>query len=116
MAEPEKTPNAIIKMEFEILGNMLNLSGLIVGAACFLIIVVSRWSCIVGEYYFTKKLWIAFLLFGLLCIGSAFFMINIMLSSIVAMLGFTYLWGIGEIIEQEERVKKGWFPHNPKRK
>ena len=103
-------------MEFELIGHTLNASGLIVGAACFLIIMISRWTCIVGEYHFTKKLWIAFLVFGLICIGAAFFMINIMFSSIVAMLGFTYLWGINEVIEQEERVKKGWFPMNPKRK
>ncbi len=51
-----------------------------------------------------------------LIVGAAFFMINIIFSSIVAMLGFTYLWGINEVIEQEEWVKKGWFPMNPKRK
>ncbi len=108
--------NAIINMEFELFGHMINASGMIAGAACFLIIMVSRWTCIVGEYYFTKIVWIAFLVFGLICIAFSFFMINIMYSSVIAMLGFTYLWGINEVIEQEERVKKGWFPMNPKRK
>ena len=116
MVELNEILNVIIKMEFELYGHMLNASGVIVGAACFLIIMISRWTCIVGEYHFTKKLWIAFLIFGLICITTAFFMINIMFSSVVAMLGFTYLWGINEVIEQEERVKKGWFPMNPKRK
>jgi hypothetical protein len=37
------------------------------------------------------------------------------LSAFFAIMGFTYLWGIGEIIEQEERVRKGWFPKNPQR-
>jgi hypothetical protein len=26
------------------------------------------------------------------------------------------LWSIGEIFEQRERVKKGWFPKNPNRR
>ena len=26
------------------------------------------------------------------------------------------LWGIGEVFHQRERVRKGWFPMNPKRK
>jgi hypothetical protein len=33
----------------------------------------------------------------------------------VGVFGFSSLWSIHEIIEQEERVKKGWFPANPKR-
>jgi hypothetical protein len=36
-----------------------------------------------------------------------------MISSIIGVVGFSSLWSIHEIIEQEERVKKGWFPNNP---
>ena len=28
----------------------------------------------------------------------------------------TCIWSIKELFEQEERVKKGWFPENPKKK
>ena len=38
-----------------------------------------------------------------------------MLSAILGVLGATCLWTIGEIFEQRKRVKKGWFPMNPKR-
>jgi hypothetical protein len=31
-------------------------------------------------------------------------------------LGFSLLWSIYELFKQKERVKKGWFPKNPKRK
>ena len=41
---------------------------------------------------------------------------NTAAGSIVAVLGVTFLWSIKELFEQEERVKKGWFPANPKRK
>jgi hypothetical protein len=27
---------------------------------------------------------------------------------------FAFLWGIHEIIEQEEQVRKGWFPRSKK--
>ncbi|MDZ7740993.1 MAG: DUF4491 family protein [Bacteroidota bacterium] len=97
-------------------GYELNLTGLIVGLASFLIIIVSRWSCIVGEYYFTKKLWIGFLIIGVLSVAISPLLENIVISAILGIFGFSYLWGIMEIIEQENRVDKGWYPKNPKRK
>lgn len=93
----------------------LNLSGLIVGAASFLIIIFGRWACIAGEYYFTKKLWIAFLILGIASLVSALLIEHVIIASILSIFGLTLLWGIHEIIEQEERVEKGWFPLNPKR-
>jgi hypothetical protein len=103
-------------MNIELFGHSINLIGIIVGLASFLIIIFARYSCIAGEYYFTKKLWIAFLIIGLIAVLSSFLLINIIVSAIVAIIGFNYLWGIHEIIEQENRVKKGWFPKNPKRR
>jgi len=103
-------------MHLELFGHTINLIGIIVGLASFLIIMFARYSCIVGEYYFTKKLWIAFLVIGIMGIIISFLLINIILSTVVAIVAFNYLWGINEIIEQENRVKKGWFPKNPKRR
>jgi len=93
----------------------LNFDGIILGAASFLIIMVSRYSCIAGEYHFTKKIWILFLIIGIVSVVAAFFIQNMLVSGIIAILGFSYLWGIHEVIEQEERVAKGWFPKNSKR-
>ena len=94
----------------------LSYSGVIIGAATFVIIAIGRWACIVGEYYFSKKFWIAFLLIGIAGLAGSLFISNDILSVIAGITGFTFLWGIHEIIEQQERVKKGWFPENPKRK
>ncbi|MCP4551261.1 MAG: DUF4491 family protein [Bacteroidetes bacterium] len=94
----------------------MNLTGLIVGFAAFVIIMFARYSCIVGEYYFTKIFWIVFLIIGLLSVAISFILTNIIFSTIVAIIGFNYLWGVNEIIEQEQRVNKGWFPKNPKRR
>jgi hypothetical protein len=38
------------------------------------------------------------------------------LSGGFGILGFALLWSIYELFKQKERVKKGWFPKNPKRK
>ena len=41
---------------------------------------------------------------------------NVILSSLMGVIGATLLWAIGEIFSQKKRVEKGWFPMNPKRK
>ncbi|MBS3771187.1 MAG: DUF4491 family protein [Bacteroidales bacterium] len=94
----------------------LNITGILVGAGAFLSIALGRYLTIKAEYYFTKKFWIGFLIIGILCIVFSLMSESFILSSVLGILGFTFLWGIGEIIEQEERVKKGWFPKNPRRK
>lgn len=88
----------------------INLSGVVVGAYSFCNIIVARWACIIGEYHFTKRLWILFLIIGLILIPVSLVTESIIVSAIAAITGLTYIWGIHEIIEQEERVAKGWFP------
>ncbi|MBO5553156.1 MAG: DUF4491 family protein, partial [Paludibacteraceae bacterium] len=39
----------------------------------------------------------------------------IYLSIFLGIFAFSAFWGIGEVIKQEHRVLKGWFPENPKR-
>jgi hypothetical protein len=95
-------------------GEGLNFDGLVVGAALILIMWIGRTACIKGEYYFTRKLWILFLIIGIFSVGMALFVKDVILSSVLSIFGFTFLWGIHEIIEQEERVRKGWFPRRKK--
>lgn len=94
----------------------LNVIGIEAGMASFAIIAISRYLCIKAEYYFSKKFWIGFLIIGLASLAISLLTENLIGSVILGINGFTFLWGIGEIIEQEERVNKGWFPKNPKRK
>ena len=35
---------------------------------------------------------------------------------LLGIFAFSSFWGIGEVFHQRERVRKGWFPMNPKRK
>ena len=96
--------------------DILNITGILVGAGAFLSIALGRYLTIKAEYYFTKKFWIGFLIIGIICILFSLISENFIVSSILGILGFTFLWGIGEIIEQEKRVEKGWFPENPRKK
>lgn len=52
----------------------------------------------------------------LVTLAASLFVKNDLLSGTRGIGSFTFLWGIHEVIEQEERVKKGWFPQNSKRR
>lgn len=93
-----------------------NLTGIIIGAGAFLIIAIGRYSTIKAEYYFSRRFWIGFLIIGVAGLALSLLADSFILSSLLSIFGFTYLWGIGEIIEQEKRVERGWFPENPRRK
>lgn len=94
----------------------MHFRGLIIGLASFIAIGVFHPIVIKGEYYFGKKIWPLFLVVGLFLVGVSVFIEDITISAIVGVVGFSSLWSIHEIIEQEERVKKGWFPENPNKK
>ena len=71
----------------------MNWTGLIAAIGTFLLIGSFHVIVIKTEYYFGKQVWPVF-----------------------AGGGIFSLWSIKELFEQEERVKKGWFPENPKKK
>lgn len=91
------------------------LTGIMIGLFSFLVIGAFHPIVIKGEYYFSDKIWPAFLIFGLIFLLASLFVSSVLPSSILGILGFTCLWSIKEIKEQTERVKKGWFPKNPNR-
>lgn len=91
-------------------------TGLIIAVMAFLIIGIFHPIVIKTEYYTGVKFWWVFLLLGLVSIVAALFVENTILSACLGILGASFLWSIGELFEQKERVKKGWFPMNHKRK
>ncbi len=94
----------------------MHFAGLIIGAAAFIIIGIFHPIVIKCEYYFTDKIWPVFLIVGIIAIASSCLIEEIMISSILGIFGCSSIWSIIELKEQKERVKKGWFPKNPKRK
>lgn len=93
----------------------MNLHGLVIGIVAFVIIGVFHPIVIKMEYYIGKKAWPVFLIAGFLLTGLSLYIKNITVSAIIGITGFTSFWSIHELFEQKERVKKGWFPHNPKK-
>ena len=93
----------------------LHYTGITIAVITFLIIGLCHPLVIKMEYYSGTKYWWTFLIVGLLCICCAFLIGNVYLSSTLGVLGASLLWGIGELFSQKKRVKKGWFPMNPKR-
>ena len=96
--------------------NHLYFTGLIIAISTFLIIGLFHPIVIKIEYHFGSRLWWVFLLAGIAFIVGAMLVSNILVSALLGVVGASCLWSIGEIIEQKQRVKKGWFPMNPKRK
>ena len=94
----------------------MNYSGLILGVATFLLIGVFHVIVVKGEYYFSKKIWPLFLATGIASLFISLFIRSSVISSLIAVFGISCLWSIRELFEQEDRVKKGWFPKNPKRR
>jgi len=90
--------------------------GAAIGVAAFIIIGLMHPIVIKGEYYFGVRIWPIFLAIGLACVAGSLFIPSVIGSAALAVLGFSFLWGIRELNEQKERVAKGWFPANPKRR
>ena len=94
----------------------LYFTGIIIAAACFLVIGLFHPIVIKSEYYFGKRCWWVFLLAGLAAAAGSLFVADIVVSTLMGVTAFSCFWSILELYEQEKRVDKGWFPRNPKRK
>jgi hypothetical protein len=89
--------------------------GVIIGAVSFIVIGVFHPIVVKCEYHFTYRIWPVFLIGGLVFCVMSLFAGHVVISSALAVVGFAMLWSIKELREQAQRVKKGWFPMNPKR-
>ena len=90
--------------------NEYHLGGIAIGICTFLIIGLFHPIVVKAEYYWT------FLVLGIAGIIGTVLISDILISSLLGVFSFSSFWTIKEIFEQRERVLKGWFPMNPKRK
>ncbi len=94
----------------------MNYNGLIIGIATFLIIGIFHPLVIKAEFHFgLKSIWF-FALIGIIGTIASLLVDNQIISTILGVFAFSAFWGITEVIEQRQRVLRGWFPMNPKRK
>lgn len=94
----------------------MNFTGIIIGLASFVSIGIFHPIVIKAEYYWTKRCWPCFLVVGIAAVIASLLIDNYVVSTCLGVFAFSGFWSIWELFEQEQRVKKGWFPANPKRK
>ena len=90
--------------------------GIIIGICTFLIIGLFHPIVVKAEYYWGTRCWWWFLLLCIAGISGSLLVSNLVISTLLGVFSFSSFWTIKEIFEQRERVLKGWFPMNPKRK
>lgn len=93
----------------------MNFEGIIIGAGAFIIIGILHPVVIKAEYYIGSKAWPMFFIAGMLCVVFSLYYDGSVLSALLSVLGFSLLWSIRELFQQEKRVEKGWFPKNPRK-
>jgi len=93
----------------------MHFTGIIIAASTFLVIGIFHPIVIKTEYHTGTRFWWIFLLLGIGAVAAALFVVSVILSSILGVIGASLLWSIGELFEQRKRVLRGWFPKNPKR-
>lgn len=94
----------------------MNWGGILLGTASFVIIGLFHPIVIWAEYHFGKGCWPVFLAVGLLLAAASLTVSNLYAGALLGIVAFFCFWSIRELFEQEQRVKKGWFPKNEKRK
>ena len=96
--------------------NTYHIGGIVIGSCTFLIISLFLPLVVKAEYYWGTRCWWIFLVLGILGIAGSVWIEDILISSLLGVFSFSSFWTIKELFEQRERVLKGWFPMNPKRK
>ena len=89
---------------------IMNYTGLIIGAATFLIIGLFHPIVIKAEYHFGTKCWWVFALAGILFVAASLWVDSFIWSTLLGVIAFSSFWSILELFEQKKRVEKGWFP------
>lgn len=92
----------------------MNIEGIVLGLATFVLIGLFHPIVIKSEYHFGVKCWPFFLMAGLAGSAGSLFVDNTYLSVLLGIFSFSCFWSIHELFQQRERVKKGWFPKKPK--
>lgn len=94
----------------------MHYDGIIIGLASFAIIGLLHPVVIKGEYHFGTGIWPLFLIGGTICAVFAMLSDIFILRAILGVASFSLFWSILELFHQKKRVKKGWYPENPRKR
>ena len=94
----------------------VNFTGLILGIAMLIAIGVGFLWVIKLEYHIGAQIWPAVLAFGVVLALATLWIKPFWASALVGIAAGSIVWGATELPPQEERVRRGLFPANPKRR
>jgi len=94
----------------------MNFTGLILGIAMLIAIGVGFLWVIKLEYYVGAQIWPVVLAFGVVLALATLWIKSFWASALVGIAAGSIVWGATELPPQEERVRRGLFPANPKRR
>ncbi len=93
----------------------MNLFGILIGVATFLIIGLGFVWVIRGERYFGLLWWPYVLGAGVLVVVGSLFVSSDWGSALMGGFGASVIWGATELKEQTIRTELGWFPFKEKK-
>jgi hypothetical protein len=94
----------------------MNFTGLGLGLFMLLAIGFGFFWVIRVEYHLGAGVWKWVLIVGLLICLVSLFMPSFTGSALLGIVGGSVVWGATELPGQEERVRRGLFPKNPRRR
>jgi hypothetical protein len=68
------------------------------------------------EYHIEALVWPVPAIIGAALVLASLWVDYVFLSAALGIFGFTVLWGAHELVKQEKRVERGWFPRNPRKR
>lgn len=90
----------------------MNWFGLLVGLVTCIIIGLGFVWVIRGERYLGYLWWPYFMSVGIGLVIISFFASNVWTSTLIGIIGGSFIWGSTEFKEQAIRAELGWFPFN----
>ncbi len=94
----------------------MNTTGILLGLYMLVVIGLGFVWVIKLEYHIGAHIWKGVLLFGLLVSLASGLLPSFWASALVGILGGSIVWGATELPDQEERVRQGLFPANPRKR
>jgi hypothetical protein len=93
----------------------MNFTGLLTGLVLLLAIGFGHMWVIRLEYYVGAHIWRGVFLLGALIASASLLVPSFTTAAILGIVAGSIIWGATELPAQQDRVRRGLFPSNPKR-
>lgn len=94
----------------------MRFAGILLGIFTMLSIGLGHVWVIKVEYHIGAHVWPVPVIIGAALVLASLWVDHVFLSAALGIFGFTVLWGAHELVRQEKRVERGWFPRNPRKR